>query len=85
MARGLADMPQESEYLQRATDAYRQAQGLYERIPGFAGVAVNLRRTRRALEQIDHRSDQRALRRELSVSGKQRSDRNPAQPACGVR
>ena len=47
-ARQLADMPQEPEYLQRASDAYRQAQGLYERIPGFPGVAVNLRRTRSA-------------------------------------
>jgi serine/threonine protein kinase len=59
-ARRLADMPQESEYLQRAGDAYRQAQGLYERIPGFPGVAVNLRRTRKALEQIDDRTAERA-------------------------
>jgi serine/threonine protein kinase/tetratricopeptide (TPR) repeat protein len=55
-ARQLADMPQELEYLQRAGDAYRQAQGLYERIPGFPGVAVNLRRMRRVLEQIDERT-----------------------------
>ena len=66
-ARQLADMPQESEYLQRASDAYRQAQGLYERIPGFAGVAVNLRRTRRALDQIDQRSAQRAMEREVEA------------------
>jgi serine/threonine protein kinase len=59
-ARRLADMPQESEYLQRAGDAYRQAQGLYERIPGFPGVAVNLRRVRKALEQIDDRTAERA-------------------------
>ena len=38
-ARQLADMPQEAEYLQRATQAYRQALALYERIPGFSGVA----------------------------------------------
>ena len=37
-ARQLADMPQEAEYLQRASEAYRQAQGLYERIPGYPGV-----------------------------------------------
>jgi hypothetical protein len=59
-SRRLADMPQESEYLQRAGDAYRQAQGLYEKIPGFPGVAVNLRRTRRALDQIDERTAVRA-------------------------
>jgi eukaryotic-like serine/threonine-protein kinase len=67
-ARGLADMPQESEYLQRAAEAYRQAQGLYERIPGFAGVAANLRRTRRALEQIDQRSADRSMEREVEDS-----------------
>jgi hypothetical protein len=38
-ARQLAELPQEPEYLQRAADAYRQAQGLYERIPGFPGAA----------------------------------------------
>jgi tetratricopeptide (TPR) repeat protein len=59
-SRRLADMPQESEYLQRAGDAYRQAQGLYEKIPGFPGVAVSLRRTRRALDQIDERTAVRA-------------------------
>jgi serine/threonine-protein kinase len=59
-SRRLADMPQESEYLQRAGDAYRQAQGLYEKIPGFPGVAVNLRRTRRALDQIDVRAAERS-------------------------
>ena len=46
-ARRLADMPQEAEYLLRATQAYRQALALYERVPGFSGVALNLRRTRR--------------------------------------
>jgi len=54
-ARQLTDMPQEVEYLQRATDAYRQALALYERIPGFPGVAPNLRRTRRALELLEQR------------------------------
>jgi hypothetical protein len=68
-ARQLADMPQEAEYLQRATDAYRQAQGLYERIPGFAGVAVNLRRTRRAIDQIDQRAAQHAIDREGDDTG----------------
>ena len=51
----LADLPQEAEYLLRATQAYRQALALYERIPGFSGVARNLRRTRRVLEQIEVR------------------------------
>ena len=60
-ARQLAGMPQELEYLQRAGEAYRQAQGLYERVPGFPGVAVNLRRTRRALEHIDERTAERVV------------------------
>ncbi len=60
-ARRYVDMPQEPEYLQRATDAYKQAQELYERIPGFPGVAINLRRTHRALEQIDERVADRAI------------------------
>ncbi len=63
-ARRLADMPQEPEYLQRATDSYKQAQQLYERVPGYPGVATNLRRTRRALEQIDERLTMRALERD---------------------
>ena len=58
-ARQLADMPQEAEYLQRASAAYRQAQELYERIPGYPGVATNLRRTHRALDSINERSVQR--------------------------
>ena len=67
-ARQFADMPQEAEYLQRASDAYRQAQGLYERIPGFPGVAVSLRRTQRSLDRIDERSVAKAIDRELDAS-----------------
>ena len=67
-ARQLADMPQEAEYLQRATDAYRQALALYERIPGFPGVAVSLRRTQRSLDRIDERSVEKASGRELDES-----------------
>lgn len=67
-ARQFADMPQEAEYLQRSTDAYRQAQGLYERIPGFPGVAVSLRRTQRSLDRIDERSVAKAIDRELDDS-----------------
>ena len=75
-ARQLADMPQEAEYLQRATDAYRQAQALYERIPGFPGVAVNLRRTRRAIDQIDQRAAERAIDREADDPGATVPDRS---------
>jgi len=64
-ARQLADMPQEAEYLQRAREAYRQAQQLYERIPGFPGVATNLRRTQRSLDLISERSLERVPDRQF--------------------
>jgi tetratricopeptide (TPR) repeat protein len=58
-ARQLADLPQEPDYLQRAADAYKQAQDLYGRIPAFPGVAINLRRTGSALEDINRRIAER--------------------------
>ena len=72
-ARQLADLPQEPEYLQRAADAYHQAQSLYERIPGFPGAAGGLRRTRRGLEQIEARNAER----ELLAKTPQESEVNP--------
>jgi len=78
-ARQLADMPQEAEYLRRASDAYRQAQGLYERVPGFPGVAVNLRRTQRSLDQISERSMPRDLEQQLVDPGTAVAD-PPARP-----
>ena len=59
-ARQLVDLPQEQEYLQRATEAYKQAHDLYERIPAFPGVAANLRRVTRAMEQLAERAQERA-------------------------
>ena len=66
-ARQLAEMPQEAEYLQRAIDAYKQAQELYERTPAFPGVPANLRRVHRALEQIDARIAERDLEKAAAV------------------
>ena len=79
-ARQLADMPQEAEYLQRATDAYRQAQGLYERIPGFPGVAGSLRRTQRSLDQISERATLRSIERDSTDSGHVPSDGSDRDP-----
>ena len=67
-ARQLSDMPQEPEYLRRATDAYHEAQTLYERIPGFPGVALSLRRTLRGLDQINERSNERGISRDPAES-----------------
>jgi tetratricopeptide (TPR) repeat protein/predicted Ser/Thr protein kinase len=66
-ARELADLPQEPDYLQRASDAYKQARDLYGRIPAYPGAALNLRRTTRALDDIDRRLARRT--EQLSGSG----------------
>jgi len=59
-ARELADLPQETDYLQRASDAYKQARDLYGRIPAYPGAAFNLRRTSRAVDDIDRRLAERS-------------------------
>ncbi len=74
-ARQLAGMPQEAEYLQRASDAYRQAQELYQRIPGFPGVATNLRRTQRSLDSINGRSLERVPEQQFVDPGNAPADR----------
>ena len=58
-ARELTDLPQETDYLQRASDAYKQARDLYGRIPAYPGAAFNLRRTSRAVDDIDRRLAER--------------------------
>jgi hypothetical protein len=60
-ARQLVGMPQEEEYLQRALAAYRDARAQYERIPSYAGIALNLRRLRLAADDIDGRLLQLSL------------------------
>jgi serine/threonine protein kinase len=54
-ARELVDLPLESEYLRRAVAAHREALALYERISSYPGAARNIRRVRRAIEQIEAR------------------------------
>lgn len=48
-------LSQEVEYLERAADSLRQALTLYSRIPAYAGATASLRRTQRALDQIEAR------------------------------
>jgi len=55
IARQLEDLPQEQEHLERAAAAYRHAITLYERVPSFGNVASTLRRTHRALLQVEER------------------------------
>jgi hypothetical protein len=54
-ARQLLDLPQEQEHLERAAAAFRQAISLYERVSSYGDVAVALRRSHRALEQVELR------------------------------
>jgi len=56
-ARQLADLEQEEEYLRRAEEAYREALERYQRVSSYDGVAINLRRTRRALDQLEARRE----------------------------
>jgi tetratricopeptide (TPR) repeat protein len=55
-ARTLAGLPQEHEYLTRATEAYRRALDLYSKVVSFADVARTMRLTQRALGQVEQRS-----------------------------
>ena len=73
-ARQLGGTPQEEEYLRRAAAAYREALGRYESIPGFADAASNLRRVRRAVDQIEERLQ------ELGSVGQQASEAGPVWP-----
>jgi tetratricopeptide (TPR) repeat protein len=54
-ARQLTNLPQEQEHLERASAAYRQAISLYERVPSYGDGAATLRRTHRALMQVEER------------------------------
>jgi hypothetical protein len=63
-ARQYLGMPQEEEYLRRAEEAYREAITRYEQVSGYDGVAISLRRTQRALDQLTARKEAIAFARE---------------------
>jgi len=54
-ARGLRGMPQERDYLARASEAYQQALDLYTGIAAFSGVPSSVRRTQAGLERVKGR------------------------------
>jgi hypothetical protein len=54
-ARQLMHLAQETEYLQRAIAAYREALAQYEKIPGYPGVATSLRRVHGAIDAMETR------------------------------
>jgi hypothetical protein len=54
-ARELSGMPQESEYLTRAADAYQRALALYTQSTNLPNVAESIRSTQRAHDQTERR------------------------------
>ncbi|HWW84919.1 MAG TPA: protein kinase [Vicinamibacterales bacterium] len=54
-SRTVSGMPQELEYLNRATQAYRQAIDLYSKVLSFADVPRNLRASERELTHVEQR------------------------------
>jgi tRNA A-37 threonylcarbamoyl transferase component Bud32 len=68
-AQMLRDLPQEQEYLRRALAAYREAWNLCERIPGFPGIASNLRRLRVAIDQTQARIAELTSTSDLAEAG----------------
>ena len=51
----LRGLTQEEDYLNRATDAYREAMTLYSKIVDFTDTAGSIRRIDRRLKQIEDR------------------------------
>jgi serine/threonine protein kinase len=54
-ARQLYGMPQESDYLERAAEAYRQALNLYLSLKDFSTVGPTIRGVQRALDRVEQR------------------------------
>ena len=57
-ARQLSGMPQETDYLTRAADAYREALALYSKASNFANVPANIRLAQRALSEVQAKLDE---------------------------
>ena len=56
-ARQLSGMPQETDYLTRAAEAYREALTLYSKASSFANVPMNIRLAQRGLSEVQARLD----------------------------
>jgi serine/threonine protein kinase len=57
-SRQLAGLPQETDFLTRAADAYREALTLYSKAINFADVPKNIRLTQRALSDVQLKLDE---------------------------
>ncbi len=56
-ARQLSGMPQETDYLTRAAEAYRESLTLYSKASSFANVPMNIRLAQRGLSDVQARLD----------------------------
>jgi predicted Ser/Thr protein kinase/tetratricopeptide (TPR) repeat protein len=56
--RDLRGMPQERDYLTRASEAYQQALDLFHGVPAFSGVPSSVRRTQAGLERVKGRLEE---------------------------
>ena len=57
-ARQLSGMPQETDFLTRAADAYREALALYSKASNFANVPANIRLAQRGLSDVQAKLDE---------------------------
>ena len=57
-ARQLSGLPQESDYLSRAAEAYREALTLYSKAINYGNVTSNIRATQRALSNVELKLDE---------------------------
>ena len=57
-AQTLKGMPQERDYLERASEAFREALTRYSTVSGFGNAAVNIRETQRRLDRVQQRIDE---------------------------
>ena len=57
-ARTLSGMPQESDYLTRAVEAYQRALTLYAQATNLANSPMNIRLTHRLIDEAQHRLDE---------------------------
>jgi serine/threonine protein kinase len=51
----LKDMPQERDYLERASEAFREALARYSTVAAFGNAAINIRDTQKKLNKIEQR------------------------------
>ena len=72
------DLPQEREYLEKASDDYRQALELYRQAIGFGDVSTSMRQVQARLDEVERRLDELTgagpllswLRKKIGEAGK---------------